>query len=722
MTHQRVGVLLLLGAMTLTFIGSAAYVLLGNPFEPDAINLPPLTVDEAADAIRLRVTQTGIAVVSPADLQRARLPYSEFSPQGLSLTRDGQPVPFHVAGDGDGARLYFYGIAMTQTMAAPSIYWLSPGKGAPVAHQDARPAGRAASLGWQHRTWEENIRFKPESTGSDPWLGQTIYAPGSLEIPLTDIQPSGGPARLVLRVWSGTQSSVDPDHHLEIHVNDHRLTSFRWDGIREVTVAVPLPAGVLQLGDNTLHLRLPGDTGAASDAVYVDWIRLEYESLLDQRQGQLLFGNSLANLEITGATPELLVFDVTDPHMPLLLTGAGYDEESGSVRIGGAGARRTYASANPQQAHRPNISVAPVWARPLRDPKWGADYLAIVPPYAGLDEALRPLLAHREESGLRIETVSAEQIYDEFAFGRATPEAIRSFIHYARDNWEPPAPSFILLVGDASYEPANVAATPHPSLLPSPLAFTEAGGRVASDSWYMLLPDGTLAPEAALGRLPVRNREQLDVIVSKTLAYETAGDAQWRSRAVLVADDEGRFETSSNRLAGWLDAAGFETQRLHMSESKDLRDAIIGMVNQGAGLINYAGYGNLDAWGAEAILQNSDVRLLLNSDWLPILTTFSSLNGLFNHPTTDSLAETLLWNRSGGIVAAVAPSGRTLSWQQTPVSDGFFRVMLSGEAKTVGDALLQAKLLALREPYLQDVVHSFNLLGDPALGIYLPPR
>jgi hypothetical protein len=107
MTHQRVGVLLLLGAMTLTFIGSAAYVLLGNPFEPDAINLPPLTVGEAADALRLRVTQTGIAVVSPADLQRARLPYTDFSTQGLSLTRDGQPVPFHVTGEGDGARLYF---------------------------------------------------------------------------------------------------------------------------------------------------------------------------------------------------------------------------------------------------------------------------------------------------------------------------------------------------------------------------------------------------------------------------------------------------------------------------------------------------------------------------------------------------------------------------------------------------------------------------------------
>ncbi len=721
MTHQRVGVLLLLGALTLTFLGSAAFVLLGNPFEPDAINLPPLTVGEAADALRLRVTQTGIAVISPADLQRARLPYSDFSSQGLSLTRDGQPVPFHVAGEGDDARLYFYGIAMTHTMAAPSVYWLSPGEGVPMPFHSAPPTSRAISLGWQQRTWEENIRFKGDSTGTDPWLGQTIYAPGSLEIPLTNIQPSGGPGRLVLRLWSGTQSTVDPDHHLEIRLNENRLTSYRWDGIREVTVPVPLPAGLLRQGDNTLYLRLPGDTGAASDAVYVDWIRLEYESLLDQSQGQLFFGSRQYNTALTGVSPELLLLDVTDPQRPLLLSGAEYDEESGSLRFG-SGPHRLYAAANPQQAYRPAISVAPLWARPLRDPQWSADYVAILPPYAGLEEALQPLLDYHAESGLRVATVAVEQIYDEFAFGRATPEAIRSFLQHARDNWQPPAPAFVLLVGDASYEPANVAAMPHPSLLPSPLAATGAGGRVASDSWFLLLPDGSLEPETAIGRLPVRNREQLGVIVSKTLAYARADDAPWRSRAVLVAEDEGRFETASNRLAEWLDAAGFQTQRLHMSERQDLRDAVIGMVNQGAGLINYAGYGNLDVWGAEAILHNSDVRLLLNSDWLPILTTFSSLNGQYNHPTTDSLAETLLWSRSGGIVAAVAPSGRTLSWQQAPVSDGFFRVLLSGEARALGEALLQAKLLAVREPYLQDVVHSFNLLGDPALEVYLPPR
>lgn len=719
MTHQRVGVLAVLGVMTLTFLGSAAYVLLGNPFEPDAINLPPLTIDEASDALRLTVDRTGIVVVTPADLQRARLPYNEFSPAALSLTRDGEPVPFHVAGEADDARIYFYGIAMTQTMAAPAVYWLSPGQGEAMSRQGARPGGDAASLGWQHQHWEENTRFKSETTGSDPWLGQALYAPGRLDIPLTNIRPSGGAGRLAIRVWSGTQSASDPDHHLEIYLNDDWLMSYRWDGIRDVTISVPLPAGKLRLGDNTLGLHLPGDTGAASDAIYVDWIELDYESLLDQTQGQIIFQSSAAALEVGNADTDSLVFDVTDPEAPILLTGAEFDDDDGTLRFGGLGRYRTYAVINPQQANRPAVSAVPIWETSLKDASRGADYLAIVPPYSGFADALAPLVEQRTQDGLQVTIVEAEQVYDEFAYGRQTPEAVRSFIRYTREHWQP-APSFILLVGDASYDVQNRAVPSLPSLIPAPLVFTEAGGFVASDSWYTLLPDGTPARDMAIGRLPVRNRDQLDAIIAKTVAYANAGPASWRQRAVLVADDEGRFDTATDRLAESLEAAGFSTHRLHMSESKDLRDAIIGAINQGAGLINYSGHGNLDVWGAEGVLQNSDVRLLLNNDWLPVFTTFTSLNGQFNHSTADSLAETLLWTHNGGIVAAVAPSGRTFAWQQTPIADAFYDVLLSGEAGTLGQALLRAELVTFQGSNLTDTLHSCNLLGDPALQVYRP--
>ncbi len=721
MSHerQRAGVLLVLGMMTLAFLGSAAYVLLGNPFEPSAISLPPLTVGEAPRAVRLTVGDTGLTALSAADLHRTNLPFTTFSAAGLSLTRDGQPVPFYVAGEGDEARLYFYAEAITGTLGAPAVYWLSAGEGEAMAQRNARPTGEATALGWQRRRWEENRVFKGETTGSDPWLGQALYAPGSLQLPLTNIRPSGGPGRFLLRVWSGNDAVGYPDHHLEIQVNDYSLMSYRWDGITEVTIPAPLPAGVLELGSNTLYLTLPGDTGAEGDNIYIDWIELEYESLLDLADGQLRFEARAANVAVANGDEETLVFDVTDPQAPVLLINASLDEETSSLTFAGDGQQRSYVVARRLQAYQPAISMSPDWETPLGDPGWGADYLVIVAPYAGFDEELAPLLAAREADGLRVAVVNVEQIYDEFAFGRATPAAIRAFIRHAGETWQP-APRFVLLVGDDAYIVRNRAANPPASLLPTQLVFTEAGGHIASDSWFTLPENGAPLSGPAIGRLPVQNREQLQVIVQKTLDFEAAQGEPWRRRALLVAAGEGRFDTASAQLAEWLTESGFATQRLSVSEGEAIREALIGAINQGVGLVNYAGSGTLDAWGAEPLLQNSDVQLLMNSSRVPVYTTFSSLNGLFNHPDEDSLAETLLWARSGGIVAAVAPSGRTFSWQQSPVREAFYRALLSGEAATLGEVLLQAELEAMREARLRDVHHPYNLLGDPALKVLLP--
>lgn len=724
MSHerQRVGVLIVLGMMTLAFLGSAAYVLLGNPFEPSAISLPPLTVGEAPRAVRLTVGETGLTAISAADLHRTNLPFTAFSADGLSLTRDGQPVPFYVDGEGDEARLYFYAEAITGTLDAPAVYWLAAGEGEAMAQRNARPTGRKSALGWQRKRWEENRVFKGETTGADPWLGQVLYAPGTLQFPLTNIQPSGGPGRLLLRVWSGNDAVGYPDHHLEIQVNNESLMSYRWDGITEVTIPVPLPPGLLELGDNTLHLTLPGDTGAAGDNIYIDWIELEYESLLDLAQGQLQFVSRAPSIEIANGDEETLIFDVTDPEAPVLLINASFDEETGSLTFAGDGEQRSYVVTRPLQAYQPAISVSPDWETPLVDPGWGADYLVIVAPYAGFEEELAPLLAAREEDGLRVAVVNVEQIYDEFAFGRSTPAAIRAFIRHASEAWQSPPPRFVLLVGDASYFVRNRAANEPASLLPTQLVFTEAGGHIASDSWYTLQPNGAPIAGLAIGRMPVQNREQLQAIVEKTLAFEAAQEEVWRRRALLVAAGEGRFDSASVQLAEWLTESGFATQQLSVSEGEAIREALIGAINQGVGLVNYAGSGTLDAWGAEPILQNSDAQLLMNSDRVPVYTTFSSLNGLFCHPEEASLAETLLWTRGGGIVAAVAPSGRTFSWQQSPMGEAFYRVLLSGEATTLGEVLLQAELEVAREARLRDVIHPYNLLGDPALKITLPQR
>jgi hypothetical protein len=213
-------------------------------------------------------------------------------------------------------------------------------------------------------------------------------------------------------------------------------------------------------------------------------------------------------------------------------------------------------------------------------------------------------------------------------------------------------------------------------------------------------------------------------MVEKTIAYEnTAEDEDWPNKALLVADDEPAFDTASEELAEDLDGIGYQTQKLYMRENSEVEafhNDIISALNQGVGIINYIGHGSIQVWGDESVFDTEDADILTNGQRLPIFTTFTCLNGYFNHPDVDALAETLMWSEDGGVVAAVAPSGRSLTTQQTPLAEVFFQSLFNGDAETLGEALLLSKIAGADNSNLRDVIHTFNLLGDPALHFNHP--
>ncbi|NIM63400.1 MAG: hypothetical protein GTO30_17700, partial [Acidobacteria bacterium] len=59
-----------------------------------------------------------------------------------------------------------------------------------------------------------------------------------------------------------------------------------------------------------------------------------------------------------------------------------------------------------------------------------------------------PLVNARLAQGLRVELVDLEDVFDEYAFGRPEPAAIKAFLTQAYLTWQAPAPAFLLLVGN----------------------------------------------------------------------------------------------------------------------------------------------------------------------------------------------------------------------------------------------------------------------------------
>ncbi len=292
-------------------------------------------------------------------------------------------------------------------------------------------------------------------------------------------------------------------------------------------------------------------------------------------------------------------------------------------------------------------------------------------------------------------------------------------MEYAYTKWRQPRPRFVLLVGDASYDVNDYLGSRNQNLLPTKLVQTQFAGYVASDTWFTMFDESEL-PTIATGRFPAQNARQVSVMVDKTISYESTPSSPWRTRALLVADDEPRFDSASDWLADELSRNGYSSQKLYMTQNEDIHDAIVSAINHGVSLVNYVGHGGTDVWGDEAVLRGEDAVVLNNRGRLPIFTTFTCLNGVFHHPNDDALAESLLWTSGGGIVAAVAPSGRTYMAQQTPLATEFFDQLLSGDAATLGESLLHAKQLVAQDSNLTSVVHTLNVLGDPALRVRPP--
>jgi hypothetical protein len=189
----------------------------------------------------------------------------------------------------------------------------------------------------------------------------------------------------------------------------------------------------------------------------------------------------------------------------------------------------------------------------------------------------------------------------------------------------------------------------------------------------------------------------------------------WTEKALLIADDETRYDEQIAGLDDYLSGNGYSVYRLHMSYDDNTHHKIMSAINDGVGLLIYVGDGSAGTWGDQAVLQNTDAQTLRNSPKLPILNTFTSRSGSFADPSKDSLAESLLRASNGGIIAAVAPSGPITDEFEPQMETLFYEQLLGARNGRLGDSLVAMYEAAGSTPLLQEAMAPVNLLGDPAL-------
>ena len=627
------------------------------------------------------------------------------APQTLALLAEGTDVPISLIGTGDGSfdlddAIEFHGVGLDTPSSGERVYWLVRTSGAQrIATVTPRwtrlPAGTTP---FTFERIERTIFFAALTNNGERenFFGTFVTGAGAT-VDLEVEHLGGGPATLEVVLQSATESA----HRVALEVNGNAAGEISFSGIARNVSSHPIPSSMLHDGTNTLLLTaLEGD----DDFSLVESVRLTWRRRLaasDDALKMTVRGGS--PVVVTGfTTNRVRAVDVTNALSPLLLKprvtrlGAGFAVSF----VAPSALQRTILVVGEPRFASPS-RIEPAGASDWWDDDNGADLVVVSA--EGLIDAAEPLIELRQSQGLSVETIPIGEIYDEFNFGVPGPEALRAFLLRTRD-WDTP-PRFALFLGDATADPRDYLGLGAFPSVPTKLVATEFT-KTASDNWFADFEDDGL-PQIALGRLPARTADELEVMVGKIVGRANASE-----RAAFIAGpndlDGNDFESAVATLA---EAVPDEVPVTTVATGQIANDVEAIEEAFDSRLLVYSGHGSVNYWAAGP-MWGADFAALQNAPDLPVMAVMNCLNGSFHEPYETSAAETLLANEDGGAVAVWASSALTFLIPQIPMAERFLEELYEGA--TIGEAAMRARSATDD----LDVRRSWILFGDPTMGLW----
>jgi hypothetical protein len=705
---------------------------------------------------------------------------------------------------GDFVEFYgqrFRGEQMEEKYTDDNVYWLAAGgsPGPRMQTSNAAPAGAAAappSFWTTHYAEENHYWFSHQVLGwptKDTWWWEYMYvgaAPSEASYPLRSTVPSPAPesydATLSIEIATRRKSGT---HYFRVSLNEaQQLVMDRsFDGHQVLVFEGSLPGAWIRRGDNAVIVTVvnPADTARqeqaaltpeellrqqqvdavvdagivglpkaspaayANDILYANYYKLRYRRLYQAWNDQLVFAADQAGPQqftLTGfSSSDLLLYDISNPLLPVRLTGA-------SVTTAGDGTRTLVAQLSPGagsqylalaagQARKPRQIAAPLPST-VRSTSNQADWI-IISHGDFLSQAQRLANYRASHDGFKTAVVNVAELYEQFNYGIFHPEAIRRFVDYTVKSWQGPPPQYIVLLGDGnwnfkSYGTATYG-TPDPNWIPPYLVWEDPWqGEVPSDNAFVNL-DADPVPELAAGRLPARTLAEATTMVDKIIAYEShqAGTATWQRRALFVADNadgSGDYPLVADRVIANHLPPHIQPIRDYLGvtypvdQVNKVTDTMVQAVNEGVIMINYLGHGSLDWWAHEGIWNTTMTPRLANGDRLPFVATLNCLDGYFAHanPAMQAVAEEMVRHAGGGSVASWSPSGLGTTYVENLLHTAFLDAIFWGDAQRIGPAAVYAKeqlfsYLGMGSPVSTTLLHTMTVFGDPATTLGVVP-
>jgi hypothetical protein len=642
----------------------------------------------------------------------------------LGLSHRGAPVPIHVAGGGafgPGAFIELVGEAADSAYTRENVYRLTV-EDAParVAVDRRPPPGETAPVATVTATRPLGVRreYAFASPTADPWFDTRMLvtsAPGewTFEFDLPGLAGDGA-GTLTVDLFGGVALPVDPDHHVEVALSGRTVADIRFDGLAAHRAVIAVPAGGLKAAGNRMVLRLPADLGTPFDVVHLQGYAATYTRAIRARDDAADFTGAAARFDVPGfADRDVVAYRRTGAGLARLEGVRTRPDGAGGwiAEVPGDGGEARYLVAGPAAIAAPRVAAARSTGTLLAGP---AQYLAIAHP--DFIDGLAPLLAARRAQGLAVNAADVRDVYAAYSHGIVDPEAIRDYI---ADAARSRGTEYVLLVGGDTYDYHGYTGAGARSFIPSLYAATDEVVRFAPVDPAFADLDRDGVPDLAIGRLPVRTREELAAVVAKTLAYERAGGPR---SAVLVADRSRPGEALwylrvSEEAAARL-GPGWRRERIYLDEMPPAaaRELLLSGIRGGAALITFVGHSGPSSWSQDPVLSLADVGSLSNADRPTVAVQWACWNTYFVSPLSDSLGVAMLVSPCGGAAAVLGTTSLASDTAQRALANLLAGELAAPGAVRLGAAVLAAKrALARQRPGAVGVQLGWTLLGDPAL-------
>jgi hypothetical protein len=485
--------------------------------------------------------------------------------------------------------------------------------------------------------------------------------------------------------------------------------------------------------------------GSGEQDVFFDYLNVRYlEKLeLSQDRQELYFYSPAGNFgfSVSGIDDKPLVFDISNYFAPKKIVN--YYRSHDTIIFGNTQTETTYYYVTDESKARTVLSIES--KNPGGTQNYSnVQYFIIAPDELYESSLLFENYRDNNIAGIpqaRAKAVPLSWIYDNFTFGIEEPGAIKRMFQKYR-------PYYGLLLGDGTYDYRNILQL----MTFPPMPAYEQGYdidyqvysdlAIAVDAWYADFDGSGYSPDMALGRVTVRNTNEVRQFYDKLVNYENKRTTGvWNKRFLFLSDDEWKGQgiidefvspspphiidhvakTENLEQSLFYSTLGnfrhYEPVKVYLTEypfsgptdKRKAREALISELNKGASLWSFFGHGAGFQLAHEQALRVTDIPLI-NNERRNFIAFFGSCGvGRFDDTKYEAIAEELVRKQDGGI-ATVGASKATSSDANFSFAFTLFNNLVSYPESTIGRAFLIS----------WHNERKYHLFGDPATTPALP--